>query len=431
VLARTRVHFFPKWGRWLERLRDARDASRIIYPASFLVWTGVLIFLLKLGARRRLGFACAGPRMLDNLNRLSENRMERVEHHDTLAYFLGRLPQGELPWLRRQMIQRLIRMKCLDRFRLRGCFLVAVDATGMLSFQGRHCDHCLTRESRDRTVYYHMVLEAKLVASNGLALSLATEFVENPGHREARQDCELKAFYRLARRLKEDYPQLTLCLLLDGLYACEGVLKVCREMGWRYLISFKEGSAPQRWGEYQALRGLTAENRRRAWGRGGVVQDFAWVQGLSFGEETTDVLECREKTGPGGVKTFVWISNFPLSAEAVVELANRGGRLRWIIENQGFNEQKNGGYALEHAYSHSWPTAKNFYYLLQIAHILAQLVEKGSLLKHVADRNLSEAWGGVRSLAHYLWESLRHWEIPRETLDPRVAEPIQIRLNSS
>ncbi|RLC74380.1 MAG: hypothetical protein DRJ03_17950 [Chloroflexi bacterium] len=34
-----------------------------------------------------------------------------------------------------------------------------------------------------------------------------------------------------------------------------------------------------------------------------------------------------------------------------IGLANEGGRLRWKIENEGFNVQKNGGYGLEHAYT--------------------------------------------------------------------------------
>ena len=31
-----------------------------------------------------------------------------------------------------------------------------------------------------------------------------------------------------------------------------------------------------------------------------------------------------------------------------LEISNHGGRLRWKIENEGFNVQKNGGFGLEH-----------------------------------------------------------------------------------
>jgi hypothetical protein len=35
-----------------------------------------------------------------------------------------------------------------------------------------------------------------------------SEFIENPGEKMTKQDCELKAFYRLAQRLKTRFPRL-------------------------------------------------------------------------------------------------------------------------------------------------------------------------------------------------------------------------------
>jgi hypothetical protein len=55
-------------------------------------------------------------------------------------------------------------------------YLVAVDATGVVSFDHRHCEHCLTKTSKNGKVsYFHYVLEAKLVTSDGHCLSLASE----------------------------------------------------------------------------------------------------------------------------------------------------------------------------------------------------------------------------------------------------------------
>jgi len=74
------------------------------------------------------------------------------------------------------------------------------------------------------TLYLHPLLEAKLVAPCGLALSVGTEFIENPAaevstpqphganpatlsaYQKVKQDCELKAFARLAPALKRDFP---------------------------------------------------------------------------------------------------------------------------------------------------------------------------------------------------------------------------------
>ena len=57
------------------------------------------------------------------------------------------------------------------------------------------------------------------------------------------------------------------------------------------------------------------------------------------------------------------------------------GRLRWKIENEGFNTQKNGDYQLEHKYCRkSYNGMKNYYTLLQLAHAINQLIEKGKCI---------------------------------------------------
>ncbi len=48
--------------------------------------------------------------------------------------------------------------------------------------------------------------------------------------------------------------------------------------------------------------------------------------------------------------------------------------MQWKIEDEGFKAQKNGGFELGHSYSQDETAVKVFYYLLQIAHILFQLV---------------------------------------------------------
>jgi len=128
------------------------------------------------------------------------------------------------------MVCQLIRSRVLDNRRLLGKYhRIAMDASGIISYNERHGDHCLTKTSSKtgKITYYHMVLEAKLVTEDGLALSVKTEFIENQGKEETKQDCELRAFYRLAPRLKETFPQLSICLLLDALYAAEPVMEIC------------------------------------------------------------------------------------------------------------------------------------------------------------------------------------------------------------
>jgi hypothetical protein len=119
------------------------------------------------------------------------------------------------------------------------------------------------------------------------------------------------------------------------------------------------------------------------------VQDLHWVNDIAYvdaehHQHTVAVIRCLE-TKPAAkterkTTRFKWITNFDVQSTNVLELANHGGRLRWKIENEGFNVQKNGGYALEHIFTHNPVAAKVFYLLLQLAHTLAQLIEHSNLL---------------------------------------------------
>ena len=53
------------------------------------------------------------------------------------------------------------------------------------------------------------------------------------------------------------------------------------------------------------------------------------------------------------------------------------GRKRWKIENEGFNIQKNGTFDIGHLYSKEETAIKVHYLMIQIAHIIRQLLEKG------------------------------------------------------
>jgi len=429
ILGKTVAHFWPEFRPWLDDLRETRDPDRIIYASRFLTWLSLMIFLLKLGSRRQLNFELDSPVALKNLNRLSGCAQEKIAHHDTLNHFLGHVHPAEFAALRRKMVFRLVRMKVLDAGRLMGHFLVVLDGTGQLQFRERHCPHCLEETVKGTTYYYHNVLEAKLVTPEGLAISVGTEFIENADPNASKQDCELKAFYRLAQRLKKDFPQLRLCLLLDALYANGPVVDICRQNHWKYIIVFKEGSLPAVWQEYQALRDLCPRNVKVHKPRQGCEQTYRWVDELPFVDSegrkhSLRAFECREINGLQK-HFFAWITNFSIRAENAAALANRGGRCRWKIENEGFNIQKNGGFNLEHAYSIGDRENKGFYLLMQIAHMILQLIERGSLLGQCCKK----LFGSLRNLAKRLAESLRFCQLADDAVDPATAGRIQIRLD--
>ena len=347
-------------------------------------------------------------------------------------------------WLRTQMLRRLIRMRVLDAARLQGRFVVVLDATGHLAFRQRHCPHCLVYRHATHTVYLHQVLEAKLLGPVGLALSMASEFIENSDSNAAlsgdahKQDCELKALSRLLPQLRRDFPQLRLCLSGDSLYACGRTLQLAKDYHCNYVFTFKPGHMPAVWEDFQGLLKLCPENTLECSTPEGVRQVYRWVHGLSYQDDQGrtwrfNAIECQE-TVEGETTTFAWITDLKVDAHTVDDVATKGGRHRWHIENQGFNRQKNSGFNLEHVFSIDPENLKAYYYLLQIAHMIQQLVEAGSLLRNLAaefGRTPLQLFGSLKNLARRLLDAFRYMILNDQAFDPLHAASIQIRLDSS
>ena len=438
VLARTVHHFFGRWQTIFKGVVDPRNLGLITYPLEALLCTGVLMFLFRLGSRRQIGHLLRG-------NSRSEAKFEawfevgKIPHGDTLNYCFQRVEPDEAQEVVCWTVERLIRKKVLYQWRLFGNFMVAVDGTGMLTFRERHCKHCLTMKLRNgETLYYHPVLEAKLVTANGFAFSIMTEFVENIDPQASKQDCELKAFYRLAKRLKKRFPRLPICLLLDSLYAGGPTFQLCEDYNWRYMIVLQDDQLPTVHRTYNFVLPFVPENHKRLLlgKQQEIVQDYRWVTQIDYVDSQEcphylHLLTCEEtKPNPKqgtSTSTHKWLTNFIPTWTNVDTLANQGGRLRWKIENEGFNIQKNGGFNLEHPYSQDANAQKIFYFLLQIAYLIFLLIEKSSLF-HKAFPN---GVGSLKNISSRLLEAWRNLPLSPAGFHSLYGGRYQIRFDSS
>jgi hypothetical protein len=386
ALLQTLRHYWPGLPQKLKGMPDSRFQPFVTYPKRFLFWWGLLLFLLELGSRRQLDYELRDDEteVLRNVNRVAQTVQTTLPVHKTLEHFVGHVGSEFYRTLCSWMLERPLRMKALDDARLHGCFVVAVDGTGWLCLTERHCPHCLERKVNGKTIYMHQVLEAKLVTPSGMALSMATEFIENPAgepdqpyasEEERKQDCELKAFARLAPALRVQEPDDTRVL-------------------------------------YRWLNGLVHEDTA---GR----------------THHVNALQC-DVTRNGKTTHFAWITDVPITARNVQAIATKGGRIRSKIENQGFNVQKNSGFNLEHAYSKNLEVAKAYYYMIQIAHLLMQFLLFGSLLARLA-RHYGESgvglYGGLKNIPRRLLDCFRYFVLPEEAFEPPPG--MRLRLDTS
>ena len=242
----TVLHFLGGWRTLFKGVGDGRNPEMITYPLEGVLSAGVLTFLFRLGARRQINYQLRG-------NGPSQAKfgawfeVEEVPHGDTLNYVFKRIAPADVQEIVCQMMETQLRKKILYRWRLYDNFLVDVDGTGVLTFRERHCtvpagyEYCLTKKLHNGEIlYYHPVLEAKLITANRFAFSLMTKFIENLDLQADKQDCELKAFYRLSRRLRARFHHLPICLLVDGQFAGGPTFQLCHNYNWQYMIVFQE-----------------------------------------------------------------------------------------------------------------------------------------------------------------------------------------------
>lgn len=441
----TVQHYWGSWATIFAGVSDPRRPARITYSLNSLLFMGIFLFVCHLGSRRGLN-----DRLRGNGPAAAKFAawfgVASIPHGDTLNYSFQRLAVAEVQEVVCRSVEILVRKKVLARYRLLGLYyLVAIDGTGVLTFRERHCPHCLTKTFQNgATLYYHPVLEAKLVTANGFAFSLMTEFIENAELSADKQDCELKAFYRLSKRLKARFPRLPICLLLDGLYAGGPTFQVCHDHDWKYLVVLREEDLPNLQRSFAAVIPhlpdqpkqveLTKINSKQRTER--VLQAYRWAEGLRYTDSqkrvhALNLIECQEtRTDTRGQVTMLrykWITNFSLTSRNVDRLANQGGRLRWKIENEGFNVQKNSDLNLEHPYSQDPTARKVFYLLLQLAHLIFQLVQKGSLLRQMFPNSLRTA----KNLAFRLLEAWRNLSLSASDFLALAEGRFQIRLDTS
>ena len=179
--------------------------------------------------------------------------------------------------------------------------------------------------------------------------------------------CEIKAFGRLAEKIKKRFPRLPITILADGLYAAEPVFDICAENRWDYIIRYKEGSIPSIEEEYRNI----SEKE--------ISGNAEYINEISYKRKKLNVLKYHEAKKRGNetvVTKFQWITNIKITKKNAEKIAS-SGRKRWKIENEGFNIQKNGPYDIGHLYSKN--SKANFQLTYQFSHIFKyQLIVQGN-----------------------------------------------------
>lgn len=370
--------FCPELFSMFGRVKDPRNQSYIEYSSRVMLGTMYYKSIAGISSMQEMTRTFNDEKMCRNLYRfMGENVKEYMPHGVTENEFLERLNPGELEDIQQNIVYSMVRRKTFNSARVLKKWQVIVDATQLDEGCQKKNEHYLSRcynkgEPNEYMKYHRSILEGKIYFGDDLMCSIASETIENSeeyinkSDEAVKQDCESKAFVRLAAKIKAKFPRLPIIITADGLYVTQTVLQICKDYHWDYIIRYKEGCASSIAKEYHALPEKET-----------VGADIEYQNKVMFNDFDVNLIYFRERRivkGKEKETEFAWITSIEITQSNAKKIV-RAGRNRWKIENQGFNRQKHWQGNIEHACSFDECAQKNHYLMEQIADFMKQLYE--------------------------------------------------------
>ena len=356
-------------------LTDARVQGKVTYSMKTICVTRLFGLLCGLVSMNSLTNKFNTKNTIDNLSKIINEQLSDLPHYDTINDVFDDLSINELRKIQKYIVYTLIRSKMFDKFKYDGKFQLLIDGTGLITFNYKHCDHCIVKQHKDGTkTYEHNVLEAKLVFDK-FVLSLDSEFIENPDPSVInlkKQDCEMNAFKRMAIRIKKNFPKLKFIITGDALYASGPFIKLCLDNKWDYIFRLKSDKLKTANEDFDGIISIET---------GTIHEDYYLVKDYQYGKYKFNIVRFIEHAPPNQKykkdKIFTYITNL-FTDDGNIKKIIEMGRRRWKIENQGFNNQKNIYFDITHMCSLDYNAMKAHYLFVQFAHTIRQLFDLGS-----------------------------------------------------
>lgn len=175
-LRKTMRSYFPDLKKMLSQVADHR--SRKDYSCDELISASLGMFIFKAQSRNAINNDRRhSSEFKSNFQKLFSTDLP---HLDTVQDFLEILPPPELEKIKVNLISRLIGNKVFYKHKIFGCYMIGVDASGMISSDKDIFGCGLKMESKNgKITYLYPILEAKLITEDGFCISLATEWIIN------------------------------------------------------------------------------------------------------------------------------------------------------------------------------------------------------------------------------------------------------------
>ena len=242
-------------------------------------------------------------------------------------------------------------------------------------------------------MWYLSMLELKLVA-NKMAVSIMSEMINNEDKRkeneteedvlrksaeEIKQDCELNASKRIIPKFRKIYPRLPVRIIADSLYPSIVLIELCEEANIEYIFVLKDKKIPTLLTEFLTLVSLPTGNREIVETKEKIVLTL-WENNIDYkGKKINVIRQIIKNKETEKYSKWMWITNREITRKNLYKLIYCA-KVRDYIENQGFREQKiTSGIDLKHIYSKDIKAIKVIYTIIQITHLILQIIEHSDI----------------------------------------------------
>lgn len=434
VFTKIIFHYIPEILKYIDEIKDPRKDRD--YSMRYLIFSEMLMFLSEGKSQRFTETAYTDSNYLENIGKMIKEDIKKVPDAEVYTDVFSRISEKDIEDFKYKINYKMIRNKTYENAKVLGKYNCALDGS---RFQKAHYEiskEWLSEIKEGKTNWYIAMLELKLVA-NSMAISLMSEMIKNEDKKkeneteddiksknadEIKQDCELNASKRLLPNFRKKYPRLPIRIIADSLYPSESLIKMCEELEYEYIFVLKDKKMPTLTKEFLTLVSLPEGERQIKENTKEIILTM-WANEIDYkGLKVNVIRQIKKNKQTGENSIWMWITNREVTRRNVEKIIYCA-KCRDYIENQGFREQKvTSGIDLEHVYSKNIRAIKMIYTIIQITHLILQIIEHSDICGE-----FNKKYGSVkvfrRKFYAHLTETLLNIEL--------IQIKIQIRFDKS
>ena len=434
VFAKTIFHYVPELLKYIDEIKDPR--KRYEYSMRYLIMSEMLMFLSEGKSQRFTETAYEETKYLENISKITEEEIKNIPDAEIYTDVFSRIEKEEMEKFQYKINYNMIRNKIYDNSKILGKYNLVLDAT---RFQKAHYEiskEWLKETIEGKTTWYLSMLELKLVANN-MAISIMNEMIKNEDKKneneteeeiknksieEVKQDCELNASKRMIPRFRKIYPRLPVRIIADSLYPSIGLIELCEEENIEYIFVLKDKKIPTILTEFLTLVSLPTGSREIIETNEKIVLTL-WENNIDYkGKKINVIRQITKNKETEKYSKWMWITNREITRKNLYKIIYCA-KLRDYIENQGFREQKiTSGIDLEHVYSKDIKAIKVIYTIIQITHLIMQIIEHSDICG-----DFNKKYGSVKVFRRKFYAHLTETDINIELIQIKI----QIRFDKS